>query len=130
MAFWNGQKWIDREVACGGKCLYNAESSYTGLITLDPVDPSFVVISTDVDPSTGKDTGGKHEVYCANVGPGDDIKTVKWQLLSATPEVRDLRPIVVRDRKRRVILWLRGQYSTYTSYSLDVVGICQPLGNK
>ena len=58
IASWNGTRWIDREVAYGGKCLYDRESSYTGLIALDPVDPEVVFISTDVSPKTGKDRGG------------------------------------------------------------------------
>lgn len=50
----------DREVAFAGTCLYPRESSYTGLITLDPEDAQSVYISTDVDPSTGVSTGGTH----------------------------------------------------------------------
>ena len=47
---WDGTIWHDREVGLAGTALYDMESSYTGLITLDPVDPSYVVISTDIEP--------------------------------------------------------------------------------
>ena len=63
IASWDGDTWIDREVARAGKCLYTAESSYTGLMAFDPLDPSRVFISTDVDPVTGGDRGGRHEIY-------------------------------------------------------------------
>ena len=39
MASWNGQRWLDREVAYAGRCLYSTQTSYTGLITLDPRRP-------------------------------------------------------------------------------------------
>ena len=67
VASWNGAKWIDREVAFGGNCLYPRQSSYTGLIALDPKDPTYVVISTDADPKTGAKTGGNHEIYRAKI---------------------------------------------------------------
>ena len=42
--------WEDLEIAYAGKCLYDLESSYTGLATLDPSDPTYVLISTNVNP--------------------------------------------------------------------------------
>ena len=125
IASWNGEKWIDREVAFGGKCLYTQESSYTGLITLDPKDPSVVVISTDVNPRDGTDKGGKHEIYRASVGPDDDIATIRWEAITENSPVRNLRPIIVCGEGYRVICWLRGQYNTYTDYDLDAVGFIE-----
>ena len=125
IASWNGKKWIDREVAYAGKCLYDRESSYTGLISIDPVDPSVVFISTDVDPNTGKDDGGQHEIYRAKIGPSDDLSTIKWQAVTKDSPVRNLRPAIVRDGDRRVVLWLRGGFLSYTDYQLDVVGLIE-----
>lgn len=127
LASWDGSQWIDREVACGGKCLYARESSYTGLIALDPVDPSVVVISTDVDPSTGEDLGANHEIYRAKVGLNDDIGTIKWQAVTQNSAVRNIRPIILRDGDRRVILWQRGQFVTFTSYDLATVGFIENI---
>lgn len=129
LASWNGTRWIDREVAYGGKCLYNRESSYTGLIALDPVDPSVVFISTDVSPSTGEDQGGMHEIYRAHIGWQDDIDSVKWKPLTKSSPVRNLRPLVLRDGKRRVVLWNRGIFKTYTNYQLDTVGLIEEVAN-
>jgi len=125
VAHWNGKEWIDREVAHGGHCLYERESSYTGLIALDPNDPAEVVISTNVDPGTGADSGGKHEIYRARIRPDDSIETIAWEALTKDSPVRNLRPLVLSDGNRRVILWLRGVYNTYTDYDQDVVGIVE-----
>ncbi len=125
LASWNGRKWIDREVARAGKCLYQRESSYTGLIALDPIDPTVVFISTDVDPKTGKDTGGRHEIYRARIGTDDDITSIQWRAVTRNSPVRNLRPMIVRDGARRIILWQRGDFRTYTNYQLDTVGFVE-----
>lgn len=127
LASWNGRCWIDREVAYAGQCLYDRESSYTGLISLDPVDPTVVVISTDVDPTTGEDRGGLHEIYRANIGPNDRIDSIQWKLVTKDSPVRNLRPLIVRDSARRVILWNRGDFRTYTNYQLDTVGVVEAV---
>ena len=125
IASWTGTKWVDREVAFGGKCLYENESSYTGLISFDPNDPTTVVISTDVNPTTGHDNGGTHEIYRAQIGVGDDLASIKWQPLTANSPVRNIRPIIVSDDASRAILWLRGDFVSYTNYQLDVVGLVE-----
>jgi rhamnogalacturonyl hydrolase YesR len=129
IASWDGQQWHDREVAFGGTCLYDLESSYTGLITLDPVDPRYVVISTDVLPFSGKGRGS-HEIYRAMVGLNDDVTTVRWEPLTWHSPVQNLRPVIVRDGNRRVVLWTRGTFSTYTKYQMDVVGIVESVDKK
>ena len=126
-ASWDGKRWIDREVAYAGKCLYDRESSYTGLISLDPVDPTTLVISTDVDPTTGKDTGGLHEIYRAKVGLDSQTENIAWEAVTSDSPVRNLRPLVVRNGKTRVIAWLRGDFRTYTDYELDVVGVVETV---
>lgn len=127
LASWNGSKWIDREVAYGGKCLYERESSYTGLITLDPVDPEKVFISTDVNPSTGEDTGGKHEIYRARIKPEDDISTIDWKPVTRNSPVRNIRPVILRDGDNRVVLWQRGAFNTYKDYDLNTVGFVEKV---
>lgn len=127
IASWDGKKWIDREVAYAGKCLYTHESSYTGLITLDPMDPTAVFISTDVDPTTGKDSGGKHEIYRATVGADDDVASITWTAVSTDSPVRNIRPVVLRDGDTRVVLWNRGEFRSYTSYQMDSVGIVEKV---
>jgi beta-galactosidase len=127
IASWDGNRWFDREVAYAGKCLYERESSYTGLITLDPVDPSVVFISTDVDPSTGKESGGLHEIYRANIGLNHDVASIKWTAVTENSKVRNIRPVVLRDGDSRVVLWNCGRFTTYTDYDLDTVGFVEDV---
>ena len=123
MAFWNGKRWVDREIAYGGSCLYHAESSYTGLLSIDPTDASKVAISTDVDPSTGTSLDGPHEIYVADIRSGSRPKTIRWMPITKDSKVRNIRPILVAGDGYRVLVWLRGNYRTYTDYDCDVVGI-------
>ena len=127
LASWDGRKWIDREVAFGGKCLYDREASYTGLITMDPVDPSIVFISTDVDPTTGKDLGGLHEIYRAKIGLTDDLSSIQWKAVTKNSPVRNIRPMILREGDKRVALWQRGRFTTYTDYDLSTVGLVEEI---
>lgn len=127
LASWDGKKWVDREVARGGQCLYDREASYTGLITLDPMNPKRVVIATDVHPTTGEDVSGTHEVYQTTIATDDDISSLSWKPLTAnSPEgVRNIRPMVLHTDSYRIILWQRGSFKTYTHYELDTVGLVE-----
>jgi hypothetical protein len=127
LASWNGEEWIDREVAYAGNCLYDREASYTGLISMDPVDPAVVFISTDVHPSTGEDSGGSHEIYRARIGPTDDISTIVWTAVTGDSPVQNLRPMILRDGDRRVVIWNRGDFRTYLNYQLDAVGLIETV---
>lgn len=129
IASWDGTRWKDREVAYAGNFLYARESSYTGLITLDPLDPGVVFISSDVNPQTGEGSGGKHEIYRARIAPDDDIKSIKWQAVTKDSPVRNIRPIVLRDGKRRVVIWNRGVFQTFIDYDLDTVGLVETVEN-
>jgi len=120
---WDGQKWNDREIAFAGKCLYKVESSYTGLLAFDPEDPTNVYISTDVNPSTGEDLGGNHEIYFAKIGPNDTSLNIKWKAITSKSPYRNIRPIVVSDEGYKVLLWLYGPWYSYMNYDSNVVGI-------
>jgi hypothetical protein len=127
IASWDGRKWNDREVAFGGKCLYPREASYTGLITLDPADPTVVFISSDVNPADGQDLGGTHEIYRAKVGAEDDVTTIQWKAVTRHSDVRNIRPVILREGNQRVVLWNRGEFKTYTDYRLDTVGFVETV---
>ncbi len=122
LATWDGTRWIDREIAYAGRCLYYWESSYTGLMAIDPTDPEMVYISTDVDPKTGKYLGGKHEIYSARITAKDNIKTIKWTALTSGSKYRNIRPIIVANEGYKVLLWLNGPWDTYVSYDSTVRG--------
>ncbi|QJR80033.1 hypothetical protein CA267_004170 [Alteromonas pelagimontana] len=123
IASWNGKQWYDREVAYAGSRLYEREASYTRLITLEASNPSHVLISSDVNPSTGKALEGTHQVFRALIGANDDINSIQWQRLSKDNAHHNIRPMVVNGEDKNAILWLNGEYKTYTDYNLDAVGI-------
>lgn len=127
LASWDGEQWIDREIAHAGHCLYDTQTSYTGLITLDPQDPTYVVISTNVDPTTGLDRGSNHEIYRAKVAVEDDSSSIQWTAVTKDSPVSNLRPVIARSADYRVISWLRGDFRSYFDYQLDVVGTVEQL---
>ena len=123
LAHWDGRQWVDREIAYAGTCLYSNETSYTGLVSLDPVDPTFVVIAADVDPSTGQQLSGHYEIYSAHIGADDAVDSIEWKAITADSDEENLRPMVLREGCKRILLWNRGRYDSYTDYDLDAVGM-------
>ena len=71
-----------------------------------------VLISTDVDSSTGKALGGKHEIFGAKVGLTDDIESIEREAVTQDSAVRNIRPIIVRDGDNRILLWNREEFRT------------------
>jgi hypothetical protein len=126
-ARWTGAEWEQQEIAFGGSCLYWWQDDYTGNIALDPDSPETVYISTDADPSNGtplksEADGGRHfEIY-----RGDNREGGSWGWVAVTSNSRvdNIRPIVPKwDRENTALLWLRGDYRTYTNYDLEIVGL-------
>ncbi|MBN1900941.1 BNR-4 repeat-containing protein, partial [Candidatus Sumerlaeota bacterium] len=126
-AFWDGVKWQDREVAYAGRCLYPEQDFYTGLITLDPVDPRILYISSNVHPETGNKTGTeKYEIYRARI-PNDEFqKPLKWIPVTKNSLKDNIRPVCVAGDTCRVLLWMQGNYITFRNYETDIVGIIFP----
>lgn len=118
----NGSTWETNPLAYAGNYLYAAENDYTGLVALDPNDPNTLFISTDVDPATGAAIGtGKHEIYKGKTSDGG--ATWNWFAITSNSTVDNIRPVVPDwNSPERALFWLRGNYSTYTSYDMTVVG--------
>ncbi len=124
LASWNGEKWIDRQIAFGGKCLYERESSYTGLMAFDPENPQRMYISTDVNPSTGEFSGGVHEIYTAEVGPNDDVSTIQWEAITKDSKYKNIRPICVAGDGYKVLVWLGNKpWRHFQDYETDAIGV-------
>ena len=124
VASWDGKAWQDRQIAYGGRCLYDRESSYTGLMAFAPQDPTRIFISTDVDPSSGEFSGGVHEIYEATVGPKDDVTTIRWKAVTANSEFKNIRPIVVAGDGYEVLMWLGGApWHHFEDYQTDAIGL-------
>jgi len=123
LANWTGKEWNDREIAYAGKHLYKGEDSYTGLLALDPTDPNKVVIASDVDPATGEDKGGVHELYMAKIKDSDKTGTIKWEQLTFNSEYKNIRPIIVIGEGYKVLLWIGNKpWRHFQNYESDILG--------
>ncbi|MDQ8201440.1 BNR-4 repeat-containing protein [Pelagicoccus sp. SDUM812003] len=123
LASWDGAKWVDREIAFAGNCLWDVETSYTGLLAFDPGDPRRVYISTDVDPATGESSGGVHEIYTAWIEAVDDVSTIEWSPITRGSEHRNIRPMVVAGDGYKALVWQNGPWTGFVNYDTDAVGL-------
>lgn len=130
-ARWDGKQWHDHSLAFAGTYLCPGEIHYTGLACLDPQNPNVVYVSMNADPVTGqplisKTDGKRHwEIFRGRTRDGG--ATWKWRPITRDSTQDNLRPLVpICDKARSILLWLRGTYSMYTNYDLDVVGILGP----
>ena len=125
-ARWDGTAWRDHPLAYAGTRLYAGEDDYTGLASLDPTDGSVVYIATNANPTTGaalmsSADGRRHyEIFRGTMTNGGD--SWQWTQVTMNSTLDNLRPIVVSDgATRKVLLWLRGTYRSYTDYQQQVL---------
>ncbi len=125
-ARWDGTAWRDHPLAYAGTRLYSGEDDYTGLASLDPTDASVVYIATNANPTTGaalmsSADGRRHyEIFRGTSTNGGD--NWQWIQMTMNSTLDNLRPIVVSDgATRKVLLWLRGTYRSYTDYQQQVL---------
>ena len=123
LANWNGEKWVDREIAYAGPGLYPTQSSYTGLMALDNENPNNIFISSAVNPNTGKEQNKKHEIYFAEVDGENSTSNLKWKQLTFNSEYKNIRPITVHGEGYKVVLWLGGgPWRHFQSYESNILG--------
>jgi hypothetical protein len=126
-ARWNGFAWEHHDMAPAGSRLYPREDDYTGLAAIDPTDVNVVYISTNAYPTTGdplwsRSDGKRHwEIYRGETLDGG--RSWRWTPVTSDSTVDNLRPVVAAGGGRKVLLWLRGTYRTYTDYDLDVMAL-------
>jgi hypothetical protein len=130
MARWDGTEWQDHRIAYAGTRLYAGEDDYTGLICSDPNDTNTVYLSSDVNIHNGKpNVSGHYEIYRGRTD--DSGKSWTWTAITENSKVDNLRPIVPRsDGQYSILLWLRGTFTTYTNYDLDIVGIVRAVESQ
>lgn len=117
---WYDNGWNVHHVAKAGRGLYDEERDYSGLAAIDPHDTSRIVISTPFDPRDDTELE-QHELF--NGKTEDRGETWSWRPLTPNTEVDNLRPIIPDwDHARSVLVWLRGQYYTWTEWDTQVVG--------
>ncbi len=117
----DGTQWSVHEVAKAGGYLYASENDYTGLMALDPSNANRIFISTPIDPRT-QVSMPHYEIFQGLTSDGG--ATWAWQPITFNSTEDNIRPIVPKwDANHTALLWMRGTYSSYTSYDLDIVGL-------
>ncbi|HSM05340.1 MAG TPA: BNR-4 repeat-containing protein [Longimicrobiales bacterium] len=122
--------WVQHEIAHAGERLYPREDDYTGLVAIDPHDVDRLVISTNADPVTGaplvsRADGLRHYELFEGTST-DGGATFTWTPLTRNSSVDNLRPIIPTwEGDRRVVLWMRGTYTSYTAWDTQIVGLVQ-----
>jgi hypothetical protein len=127
--FLDGQ-WVQHEIAFAGERLYPFEDDYTGLMAIDPQDVNRIVISTNAHPVSGEplisNADGRRHYELFEGTSVDDGATFEWEPLTANSLVDNIRPVIPSwDADRRVVLWMRGTYRSYTDWSSRIVGLVQ-----
>ncbi|MCA8973769.1 MAG: BNR-4 repeat-containing protein, partial [Planctomycetes bacterium] len=116
----DGTSWRTHEVCRLGSYLYAAEDDYTGLAALHPDRTDTIYVSTPIDPRSGSTTA-HYEIYLGTTA--NQGANWSWTAVTANSSVDNLRPIVPAwDAQHTALLWLRGNYYSYTSFDLAVVG--------
>jgi hypothetical protein len=115
--------WSISELAKAGGFLYPRENDYTGLAALDPNDPDHLFISSNVDPRT--DAALPHYEIFEGITTSEG-RHWTWSPITWRSSVDNLRPVVPRGAQGIVaLLWMRGQYNSYTAYNSKIVGLTQ-----
>ncbi len=121
-AHWENGSWHSQEIAYAGSRLYPGENEYTGLISLHPNNKEVVYISTDVNPKNGRplmvDSVRRYEIFRGEHFNGH------WEWIPVTYQspMDNLRPLVLADEEKEIVLWLRGRYTTYKDYQQEIWG--------
>ena len=122
--------WQQHEIAYAGERLYPFEDDYTGLVAIDPQDANHLVISTNAHPDSGEplistaDQKRHYEIFEGTSKDGG--RTFSWEALTRNSTVDNIRPIIPAwDSDQRVVLWMRGSYTSYTEFDTQVVGLIQ-----
>ena len=123
-AWFDGSEWHDHEVGYAGTRLYAREDDYTGLICIDPANPSTVYFSSDVFPWSGNpliskaDNKQHYEIWKGVTE--DNGKT--WDVTQVTSDstTDNIRPMVPVGSDVPILLWMEGKYTTYQNFNTRV----------
>jgi hypothetical protein len=137
--YYDGKKKVDQEFAHAGNFLYKSQEHYTGNVTVDPGDPRVMFFSSNADPKTGeplisKADGKRHwELFKCVVSEspvgtspvGSNVFTITPVTENST--VDNIRPLLpAGDGAVKVLLWLRGTYTSYTRWNMAAVAAARP----
>jgi hypothetical protein len=112
-ARWNGRRWVSHFLTFAGPTISpgTIEYEYSPGITLDHSNPSIVYLSR-------KAPGGGYEIQRWTTSDGGS----RWQVRTVVPAdgIDNVRPVVPRDGGPIELLWLRGDYRSYTTYRTSI----------
>lgn len=129
-ARWDGGAWRVNGLADAGTEVGD-QLHYTGLTAIDPGDTSRVILSTDVDPESGRpltsSADGKvhHELFEGRTT--DDGATWTWVAVTRDSTADNLRPVIPTPRDGHdALVWMRGTYRTPLRFDTDIVALVDP----
>lgn len=112
-ARWTGTAWAVTEICTAGGYLYAAQPHYSGGVVLDHETPSVVYAS--------RDDGSQFEMW--RFTTTDQGATFTGEALTSSSSGKQMRPVAVRNHAPDLkVLWLSGTYTSYTSFSLGIMG--------
>lgn len=124
---WDGAQWQVNQIGYAGSYLYSAEDDYTGLIAIDPSHVDTIYLSSEVNPATkaqliGADGKRHYELFRGQTPDGG--ATWRWTPITFNSTEDNVRPIMPKwDASHSALLWMRGDYATYTSYDTQIVAL-------
>lgn len=129
-ARWTDTAWQKRFIAHAGRPLYAAENDYAGGICLDPQEPNTIYISSNAqNPFNLGDitnvtlrASSRYELWRGVTADGG--LTFSWTQITTNSPADNLRPYIPRrNGGERCVIWFRGSYASYTSFSAAIVGL-------
>lgn len=127
-ARWTGTSWQKRFIAQAGRPLYNGQPDYGGGIGIDPKDINTVYFSSDaanpldLSTTTNVPLGSHYEIWKGVTADGG--LTFTWSAVTTNSTVDNCRPYVPRRfGGEPCVLWWRGVYNSYLSFSSAIVGL-------
>ncbi len=131
-ARWTGSEWQRRFIAHGGRGIYSGEDDYGGGMAIDPDNPNTIYISTNAAApfnlgnlsNVPLTTDDRYEIWQGTTADGG--LTFSWLPITVGSANNNLRPIVPENHGYdRSVVWFRGNYTSYTNYNTELVGIFQ-----
>ncbi|MCC8144947.1 MAG: BNR-4 repeat-containing protein [Bacteroidales bacterium] len=113
-AYWDGEKWINKEIVKSGKWFPQTpaasterEPHYSGGLSMDHQDPWTIYLSKQVD--------GVFEIFKYETEDKGETWNITPVTENTSEDIVNVRPIVPRNHKEGYfdVLWMRGKYGYY-----------------
>jgi hypothetical protein len=117
-ADWDGRRWVSHFLTFGGPTISprTIEKQYSGGIALDHADPSIVYLS--------RKAGSGWEIQRWTTSNGG--YSLRHRTVVAADGLDNVRPVVPRGGGPVRLVWLRGNYRSYTTYRTSIAFLTGP----